>query len=294
MTIGFIGAGKVGRALGIYFLKYGLSVSGYYSRTRSSAQEAAWLTGTRDFDAIESLADTCDIVFLTVSDHALEEIDSAISQKIRRHEITAKKIWVHVSGAYPSDCLCRIKMTGCAVGSMHPLQSFGDPVASAQRLNSAWFTLEGTDKAVLSIQKILKKTGGKYSRIQAENKPLYHSGACVVSNYLVTLLENGIALFEAAGMNRETIFQAIEPLIDATLSNIREQGTINALTGPIVRADFNTVQVHMQAIEKRLPMVLDFYSSMALKTAQMIEDTRLSKEQVKQFQRMLEETNDGG
>jgi predicted short-subunit dehydrogenase-like oxidoreductase (DUF2520 family) len=67
------------------------------------------------------------------------------------------------------------------------------------------------EEAVQAVETILEKTGGKYSLIQAENKPLYHAGACVISKFLATLLESGIQLFEAAGMDREMIFQAIEP-----------------------------------------------------------------------------------
>ena len=41
MKIGFIGAGKVGFSLGQFFVQGGLPVTGYYSRHRGSAQEAA-------------------------------------------------------------------------------------------------------------------------------------------------------------------------------------------------------------------------------------------------------------
>ncbi len=63
---------------------------------------------------------------------------------------------------------------------------------------------------------------------------------------------------------------------------------------PIVRADFNTVQVHLQTIGTRLPSELDFYKSMTAKTVQMLEDKRLSQEQAKQFRLMMEETYNGG
>lgn len=291
MKIGFIGAGKAGKALGRYFRNHGLSVSGFCSRSNKSAREAAALTGSNEFASIKDLAEASGIIFITVPDHALEEIDSKSAALIKAYSIGPEKIWLHVSGAHPSGCLTGIKAAGCATGSMHPLLSFGAPVSSAIGLEKAWFTVEGTERAVSAAAAILEKTGGKYSLIEAENKPLYHAGACMISNYLVTLLESGIKYFEAAGMNRENVLEAIEPLMDATLSNIREKETIKALTGPIVRADFNTVRAHIRAIKTALPPELDLYKAMALKTAQMLEDKRLTREQTGRFRLILEETD---
>ncbi len=49
MKIGFIGAGKVGVSLGKYFAENRLEVSGYFSRSESSAREAAVFTGSELF-----------------------------------------------------------------------------------------------------------------------------------------------------------------------------------------------------------------------------------------------------
>ena len=44
MTIGFIGAGKVGCTLGKYFSTHGAAVTGYYDRNTQAAKEAAQFT----------------------------------------------------------------------------------------------------------------------------------------------------------------------------------------------------------------------------------------------------------
>lgn len=289
MRIGFIGAGKVGKALGLYFMDHGLPISGYCSRTLKSAREAAALTASRAFRTLETLAEQSDIVFITAPDQTLAAIDEEAAAMIRKDSGKTTIPWIHVSGAHPSDCLAALKKAGCPVGSMHPLQSFGEPVSSAARLPHTWVTIEGTEQAIGALKTILDQTGGNYSRIEAEQKPLYHAGACVVSNYLVTLLESGIRYFEAAAMDRDTIIKAIAPLIDATLSNIREKGTLEALTGPIVRGDLNTVRVHLQTLETRLPSELGLYKTLALKTAAMLEAGKLAPGQLEACKRMLEE-----
>ena len=292
MKIGFIGAGKVGKALGLYWKDHGLELSGYYSRSPQSARDAAALTESQAFSTLKEVIDVSEILFLTVPDAALEEVDRAVSVLLQVHKRVGGKIWFHVSGAYPASCLTGILELGYDVGSLHPLESFGgSAAASAKRLERVWFTVEGTDKAVETARTILEKTGGQYSRIDPAGKPLYHAGACVISNFFVTLIESGIKLFEASGMEREAILEAVPPLMEASWNNLREQGAVDALTGPIVRADFETVGVHLKAMAEKLPAEMDFYKAMARKTAGMIENRRLSRAQTEKLQRMLEGTS---
>lgn len=289
MKVGFIGAGKVGRALGLYLNHHGLTISGYYSKTGTSAQEAARMTGSKHFTSMQDIANASSVLMLAVPDHALEEVDHAIATRMKAQNLGNDKYLFHLSGAHASDALAGIKAAGAEVGSMHPLQSFGEPISSAKRLSSTWFTLEGTEKAVELAQAILSKTGNQYSLIKTEDKALYHAGACVVSNFLVTLVESGIQFFEQAGMEPSRIVQAIDPLIESTLSNIREKGTMEALTGPIVRGDYNTLSVHLDAIQAHLPEELDVYQSMTRRTIQMLEDKSWNREEADRFQLRLGE-----
>lgn len=279
MKIGFVGAGKVGRALGLYFRRYGLELSGYYSRTPASARSAAGLTGSAPYPSLKELIGKSDLVFLTVPDDALGRVDAEAAGAEEELGLFEKPCFVHVSGALPAACLERLGASGCPVGSMHPLQSFGEAAESAGRLDDALFTVEGDEKAVWTVKEILARTGAKTSFLPSERKPLYHAGACVVSNYLVTLVDAGLKYFAAAGIGEKDALEAIFPLIEATLSNIRAMGAVNALTGPIVRGDCNTVGVHLRSLERSLPSQLELYRLMAEKTVEMISEKRLTRQQ---------------
>lgn len=289
MKIGFIGAGKAGKALGLYFKNHGLDISGYCSRTENSALFAAGLTGSHGFPSLNELMDMSDVIFFTVPDHALEYIDASISELIEKKTEYKRTCFLHVSGALPSSCLKKLSAAGAVLGSMHPLLSFGEPNKSAAELDGALFTIEGTDEAVIIMQDILKRTGGDCSTILPLNKPLYHAGASVVSNFLVTLIESGIRCFETAGVDREKATKAMMPLIYSTLENIRTKGTTNALTGPIVRGDCNTIKMHLEAFRKDLPGEKEFYKTMAKKTVGMISGTQIDKKQEKKLIELLEE-----
>jgi predicted short-subunit dehydrogenase-like oxidoreductase (DUF2520 family) len=67
---------------------------------------------------------------------------------------------------------------------------------------------------------------------------VYHAGAAIASNFLVTLYRASAGLFEAAGAPPE----ALVPLLERTIENGFE------LTGPIARGDWETVERHRAAL----------------------------------------------
>lgn len=71
MLAGFVGAGKVGFSLGKFMTENGIQVTGYYSRHRESAEEAALFTGSKAYYELEELVRERDAVFLTVPDEAI-------------------------------------------------------------------------------------------------------------------------------------------------------------------------------------------------------------------------------
>ncbi|MDD4716260.1 MAG: DUF2520 domain-containing protein [Oscillospiraceae bacterium] len=289
MNIGFMGAGRVGGALGLYFKKHGLCVAGYYSRQFTSAKQAALLTETAAFPTFEALAGACSMIFFTTPDHVLEEMDKRAASYVRQTEDPGAKTWVHVSGVFPSSHLHSLQALGCPVGSMHPLQSFGAPECSAPLLENTSFSLEGTQKAQNDMQAVLQKTGGRYRCILPEQKPLYHAGASIISNYMVTVIDSGMRCMEAAGMDRQTLYSFLEPLILGTLQNLKGSRPEDALTGPIVRGDVSSVAAHLEAIQKSLPEELALYKALARKTVSLAREGRLAPAQAQQLQDLLQE-----
>lgn len=287
MQIGFIGAGKVGMALGLYYKAHGFPVAGYCSRTEASARKASALTKTALYDSVERLCAACDVLFVTTPDGAISDIDAEAASLLCAGKLAGDKVWLHVSGALPSSEFALLSAAGCAVGSLHPLQSFGEPSVSAEALEHTYFTIEGTSRAKDTMCALLNACGARYSEIETSQKPLYHAGACVLSNYLATLLDAGFHFLHAAGMPEDGIFDAVSPLILGTLENVREKGTVDALTGPIARGDTGTVAVHMAAIESALPQYAPLYRSLGDATVDMIEGKKLGREKAAQFKTIL-------
>lgn len=282
MRMSFIGAGKVGTALGLYLQRSGFHIEGYYSKSESSTQRAAGLTQSKVIKSMAELVVSSDFIWITVNDDGLEEIDEQLAGV---EELTKQHIIAHTSGAYPASILKNLKEKGCDIFSIHPLQAFKELEVSVEALKSTTFAIEGKSKGLDQIKGIFEKTHNPYFILEEKAKTLYHVGACMLSNYLVTLMDSGFNLLEQAGLRREEIFSAVEPLIMGTLENIKMKDPRNALTGPLARGDVKTILRHIQAIEQEVPSESVIYQSMGLKTIEMLE---ASQETIKNKEAMKE------
>ncbi len=279
--ISFIGAGKVGTALGVYFKQKGCNIGGYYSRTPEHALTASRLTKSIAFANIEELLQQSTMVWITVTDDALE----MVSEEIARLNIPSNvKAFVHTSGVHSSEILSRIETNGFATYSIHPLMAFGTVEESVVQLRDAYFSLESAteehviDRGKDSMNSFLERIGNKTLSIKTEKKELYHCAASVLSNYLVTLLNVAYEMFEEAGMSKLDIKKATAPLLRSTLKNIESHEQMSdALTGAIKRGDKATVIKHLEALENFMPTKTTLYKELGKETMEMLHDYRLKE-----------------
>jgi len=177
--------------------------------------------------------------------------DSAITDASRRVELGP---WVaHVSGATSLTALDPHERRF----SVHPLQTF-TRARGPEQLDGAFaaVTAETTDGRERGFW-LARTLGLEPFELADEARPLYHAGAAVASNYLVTLHRVAAELMSAAGAPPE----ALVPLMRRTIENDFE------LTGPIERGDWATVDAHRRAIRSAKPEVEPLYDVLAEATA---------------------------
>lgn len=276
MRIGFIGAGRVGTAFGAYLKGHSVKLSGYYSIPKESAENAASLTKSGYYSSIIELVKASDVIFVTTPDSNIEEVANHLAELVKEIdsneliESMNQKTFVHMSGAHSSAKLNALKACGAETGSLHPIQSIADVETAVEQLQSTVFSIEGTEGAVNLLSKLMEQMNNTYFTIKSEQKTLYHMAACTVSNYLVTLVDAGLAMYEAIGIDREVGYKALYPLIRGTVENLKHMDTKEALTGPIARGDINTVKAHLDAVsDERLE---EFYRYLGQATVQMAKD----------------------
>jgi predicted short-subunit dehydrogenase-like oxidoreductase (DUF2520 family) len=185
-----------------------------------------------------------DIVLLCVPDRAIDEVDASI----------APGPWLaHVSGGTPLTALApHVRRF-----SVHPLQTFTHD-RGPEQLDGAWAAVTGeTSEGLEAATKLAQTLGLRPFRLDDDRRALYHAGAAIASNYLVTLRRAAGELLAEAGVPEE----ALDPLMRRVIENGFQ------LTGPIERGDWETVERHRQAITDHTPHLLSAYDELARLTA---------------------------
>lgn len=273
MKIAFIGAGKVSTALGLYFKKRGFEIEGYYSRNCKSAGKAALLTHSHPFSSVEELMNNSHMIWITTPDDQIEAVVRQISDLpvLRKNE----KLVLHASGVHSLALLSPLKENGYNTACAHPLLAFGDPVLAQEKLNNVWFAIEKQGEENRALTDFFKACGNQTLSIDPDKKRLYHAAACVLSNYLVTLLDASYKIFEKSGIAEEDIHEATKPLLESVILNLKGKDCKEALTGPIKRGDENTIRMHLESLNTSIPEMTEFYKLMGRQTMQMLGDYSL-------------------
>jgi predicted short-subunit dehydrogenase-like oxidoreductase (DUF2520 family) len=216
-TVRVVGTGRAGSALAGRLAERGLTVSA----------------------GREPLADA-DLVLLAVPDSAIAEVAGQVPIGP----------WVaHVSGATS----LRALEPHTRRFSLHPLQTLSRE-RGPEQLDGAWAAVTAeTDEARGVAGWLADELGLHPFDLADADKPLYHAGAAMASNFLVTLHRAAARLLEESHAPPE----ALLPLMTRTIEN----GFV--LTGPIARGDWSTVEAHLDALEQRAPDLIPLYRALA-------------------------------
>ena len=243
MKIGFIGAGRVGCSLGRYFSENGAELSGYYSRSSRSAQEAAEFTASAAFDDMESLIAASDAVFITVPDGSIRAVYNTVAGLI------SGKLICHCSGAMSArDAFPDIEERGAEGYSVHPLFPVSSRFEAYRGLKTAFFCIEGDSRHIDMWRSLLEGAGNPVKVISADVKSRYHAACAVSSNLVCALVDESVSLLTACGFSEDEAYAALRPLALSNIERIFEVGAKDALTGPVDRNDIGTVKKHLGCI----------------------------------------------
>jgi predicted short-subunit dehydrogenase-like oxidoreductase (DUF2520 family) len=170
--------------------------------------------------------DDGELQLLCVPDRAIAEAAQAI----------APGPWVaHVSGGTPLAALD----PHVHRFSVHPLQTLTTS-RGPEQLDGAWAAVTAETPAARERALWLAEVLGlRPFALADDRRALYHAGAVMASNFLVTLYRTAASLVAEAGAPPESLI----PLMERTIENGFE------LTGPIARGDWETVERHLAALD---------------------------------------------
>lgn len=262
--IGFIGAGRVGCALGVAFSVAGWPVLAVASRDPAKREHfVSLLPGAHAVPGVAAIADEVDLVFVTVPDDALAEVASQL-------RLYAGQAVVHTSGALGSDILEPAQAAGTAIGSFHPLVAFADQEAALAALPGATVALEGSDELVALLAQLAMDIGAQPVRLPPAGKQAYHAAAVLAAGGFVGLLDGIAEVARGAGLDEAGALAIYAPLIRQSLANAERIGIDAALTGPFVRGDEGTIRAHLGALSRLAPGALQLYRVVARRELAMV------------------------
>jgi len=292
-TVAIIGAGRVGGAVGRLLAQAGYSVTAVATRNRESAERArAFIgAGVAMTDLVRAAA-SADIVLITTPDGAITSVCDSIAagKGFRPGAVVA-----HMSGARSLDLLEAAKSSGAFRVVIHPLQSVPTMELGVRNISGSYFRIEADPEVAERARELVHALGGielKMSKWVSDkgSAALYHAGAVAVSNFFVALVDFGLRYYQALGADKEEALKAVLPLIRGTLANIESAGIPDALTGPIMRGDVETVKGHLEAMASRSPELLPLYRELARHTVIVAQDKNsITPQTAADIQKLMEQ-----
>lgn len=209
-------------------------------RAGGSFQRALTTVGAECADVVgrdgdpERLDPALDLVLIAVPDRAIAEVAA---------RIPAGPLVVHVSGA---TTLAPLLVHHRRCGSIHPLLSLPDASAGAAALLAeANLAIAGADEACeRELLTLAARLGAKPFVVDDAKRAEYHAAAAISANHLVALA----AQVERVANDADLPLNPFIDMMRAVLDNVERAGAAASLTGPVARADWTTVQSHIDAL----------------------------------------------
>ncbi len=241
MVFDLIGAGRVGRAFGKYLFSKGNQIGHVVNSSIESAKEAVEFIGCGTPSTIDEIGN-CDVLLIGVKDDLIRQ--SFLKVKDRLKDVKAVG---HFSGAYPSSILRECDEMQIGRFSIHPNASFANPQIWKE-MENVYFVIDGNDQGKEIIRELFKNLNIKFSEISEKNKIFYHIGAVFASNFVVGIQEVSNELYSMAGLEPEISRMISLYLAKQAIENVENLGIKGALTGPVVRGDYQLVEAEKMTL----------------------------------------------
>jgi predicted short-subunit dehydrogenase-like oxidoreductase (DUF2520 family) len=272
-----LGAGRVGTGLARGLRAAGVNVVGLHGRRTVEGPDRV-----TSGPVPEGIA-RAGVVLVTVRDAQIEEALTALADT----RLATGAVVLHVSGSAEPVALDVLRKQGHPAGTFHPLLPFADPVRAAASLRGAWFGIDGDTAARTAGRVLAAALGARTLEIPPGEKVRYHAAAVFASNFPAVLMASGEQLLTGIGLAPEDARQALMPLFLAAVENVRMRPSAEALTGPIVRGDVETVRRHLAALTAD-PELLSLYRALSRAAATLAREAGADKARLAEIEGLLD------
>jgi len=240
-----IGPGHVGRGLFRAFRAPEVEVVGLHGKRPSGVATSS--------GALPVEMAGANVVLVCVRDPQLDEAMEELMAAAKSGLVQRGTVILHTSAIAEPDGLRALSAAGFPGGTFHPLVPFSDPEVSSELLRKGWIGIDGENAAKSTSRRLAGHLGARTLDIPPGKKPAYHAAAVISSNFPVVLASVAGHLMHDIGVPDASAYQAVESLMSGALANMRHALPDDALTGPVVRGDAETVGKHLRALQGHGP-----------------------------------------
>lgn len=156
--------------------------------------------------------------------------DSEIVSFIDAHPSIDRHRWIHCSGS----------LVVSGITSLHPLMSFSEELYSLDTYSRMLLVGESGQPGLASI---CPELGNPFCVLAPEDKARYHALCVTANNFSVLLWQTAAQEFSRLGIS----WSELLPYLEVTMGNLAANPA-TALTGPLVRGDWPTVERNQRAL----------------------------------------------
>ncbi|MEU4551584.1 Rossmann-like and DUF2520 domain-containing protein [Micromonospora violae] len=262
LTVGVVGAGRVGAVLGAALAAAGHRVVAVTGTSGASRARLALLLPEVPRRPVSAVAEAAtDLLLIAVPDDALAGVVADLAD---RGALRPGQVVAHTSGAHGLAVLAPAVAVGARPLALHPAMTFTGTPDDLARLAGISYGVTAPAELRALAARLVADLGGVPEWVGETDRPLYHAALAHGANHLVTLVNEATDRLRDAGVARPE--KVLAPLLRAALENALRLGD-DALTGPVSRGDAGTVQRHLARLAATAPESVPAYLALARRTA---------------------------
>ena len=229
---------------------------------------------------------------------------SKVVEELVLHEQDQLFSAVHCSGILPLDVLAPLVKMNANKGRaeeiddgdkykngfnkiavLHPVAPISSHTISAENI---LFDAIGDPELLLVFEHWCMQWGARFLKVNAHQKKVLHTAAVMSCNYLTTLYGMVGDFLEAEQFNKLEVRQILAASMGRTLEQLNDLPVEQAMTGPIIRGDIDTIREHL-AILNHDQQRLALYKNLGNSTIDMISEFehKPSEERIEEMRKLF-------
>lgn len=235
MNIVLLGSGNLATHLGKAFKIAGQTILQVWSRNPIHAAELADILAAQPITDLFDLDQNADLYIISVKDEGI----SALASELKLMD----KLIVHTSGTTGISVL---EGTSSKFGVFYPLQTFSK--VKSVDFRQIPIAVEGNSPEVCaSIHAIADRLSENVIDLNSEQRRTLHISAVFACNFTNHLFALAKELLDMQKLD----FDLLKPLIAETVDKIRLNDPLAVQTGPAIRSDISTMNVHLELLKNK-------------------------------------------